>query len=379
MKLLKLIRKNLRRRPMRTALTAGGVLCAMLLLVLVESMGAGLDEALSGAEAARTLIVYQQNRYCPQTSSMPEWYAKRIAEVDGVVSVLPVKIFLNNCRASLDLVAFQGAPADQLLASRRLEVTRGSAQQFLDQADAALVGRAFADRKHLDVGEQFRFGNINVKVAGIFSSSEPVEEGVIMTHLDYLQRAGPVHSIGNVTQFEVKVRDASRAREIARAIDDLFRTAEKPTDTRPQVLFLQGATKDLREILRFARILGLACVAVMFALVGNTVLMSVQERVREFGVLRTLGFREGHVAAIVVGEALALTVAGSLLGLAIGFVVLRSTHITFASEGVPVTLPFSAGLAIKGILAALAIGSAAGLFPAIRSARAPIVSALRSA
>ena len=86
----------------------------MLLLVLVESMSAGLDSTLSGSEASRTLIVYQQNRYCPQTSSMPEWYAKRIAEIDGVVSVLPLKIYLNNCRASLDLVAFQGAPADPM-------------------------------------------------------------------------------------------------------------------------------------------------------------------------------------------------------------------------------------------------------------------------
>jgi putative ABC transport system permease protein len=377
-KLFKLIRKNLRRRPMRTALTIGGVLCAMLLLVLVESMSAGLDKAMSGSEAARTLIVYQQNRYCPQTSIMPEWYATRIAEVEGVESVLPVKIYLNNCRASLDLVAFQGADPDKLLAARRIDVTRGSSDDFRHDKGAALVGRAFADRKRVNVGDQFRFGNINVKVAGIFESSEPIEEGVILTHLDYLQRSAPIKSVGNVTQFEVKIRDAGRAREISRAIDDLFRAAEKPTDTRPQVLFLEGATRDLREILRFARILGIACVLVMLLLVGNTVLMSVQERVREFGVLRTLGFHERHVAAIVAGESLVLASVGSALGLLIGWAIIKASSLTIGSEGVPVSFNFSPGLALKGIAIALATGAAAALFPALRSARAPIVSALRS-
>jgi putative ABC transport system permease protein len=379
MKLLKLIRKNLARRPMRTLLTTGGVASAMLLLLLVESMSAGLDAALSGAEAARTLIVYQQNRYCPQTSNMPERYAKQIAEVDGVQSVLPLKVYLNNCRASLDLVAFQGAPVEQLLESRRLEVTSGSAEQFKEQRDSALVGRTFATRKGIEVGEQFRFGNINVKVAGIFKSDEPIEEGVILTHLDFLQRAGPVNSIGNVTQFEVKIRDASRAREIARSIDDIFRTAEKPTDTRPKILFLEGATRDLREILRFARILGIACVVVMLTLVGNTVLMSVQERIREFGVLRTLGFREGHVALIVLGEAFALALVGGLIGLGIAFAIIRISDLTIGSEGVPISFTFSPALALKGIGIMLLTGALSSLFPAIRSARSEIVGSLRSA
>jgi putative ABC transport system permease protein len=379
MKLLKLIRKNLGRRPMRTALTVLGVICAMFLLVLVESMSAGLDAALSGTQAAKTLIVYQQNRYCPQTSVMPEWYATKIVEIEGVASVLPLKVFLNNCRASLDLVAFQGAPADQLLDARNLEVTSGSADDFRAQRDAALVGRTFAERKGIEVGDQFRFGNINVKVAGIFKSGEPVEEGIVMTHLDFLQRAGPVNAIGTVTQFEVKIHDAARAREIARAIDDVFRTAEKPTDTRPKILFLEGATRDLREILRFARMLGIACVAVMLALVANTVFMSVQERVREFGVLRTVGFREGHIAAVVLGESLALAAIGGAVGLFLAWLTIRLTDFSLGAEGVPVSFRFSQTLAWKGIALILAVGALAGLVPAIRSARATVVAALRSA
>lgn len=379
MKLATLVRKNLTRRPMRTALTVAGVASAMLLFLLVESLSAGLERALSGSEAARTLIVYRQNRYCPQTSFLPEWYGARIAKLPGVRSVLPVKVYLNNCRASLDVVAFQGAPAGDLLATRGISLVDGDAQRFVREKDAALVGRAFAERKGLSVGESFRFGNIAVKVAGIFASDEPVEEGVILTHLEFLQRAGPVNKLGTVTQFEVKVDDASRAEGIAAQIDELFRTAEQPTDTRAQILFLENATRDLREILGFARILGFACVLVVLVLVANTVLMSVQERVKEFGVFRTLGYRASHVAELVIVESLALALAGGALGLALAWLLVRFARVSIGAEGVLVEFSTSPKLALIGFAVAAACGVVAGLVPATRSARSEIVVSLRSA
>ena len=377
--LLRLIRKNLLRRPLRTLLTLGGVAAATTLLLLVGSMESGMDRALSGADSARTLIVYRQNRYCPQTSHLPEWYAPRIARVDGVESVLPVKVFLNNCRASLDLVAFQGAPADTLLATRPLHVIDGSREDFRRADDSALVGRAFAERRGVDVGDRFRFGSIDVKVAGVFESDEPSEEGVILTHLEFLQRSGPVNRLGTVTQFEVKVTDAARARQVAETIDQLFRTEEQPTDTRPRVLYLESATRDLREILRFAKLLGLACVVVVLALVGNTMFMSVQERRREFAVMRTLGYREPHVAAVVLGEAMSLALVGGLAGALITTGALQLTHLSIASEGVAVELAPSASLWLRALTLAFATGAAAGLVPAVLSSRAPVVESLRSA
>jgi putative ABC transport system permease protein len=379
MKLARLVRKNLRRRPMRTVFTLLGVASAMLLFVLVESLSAGLDHAMSGTQAARTLVVYRQNRYCPQTSFLPEIYTARILKVPGVQSVLPVKVFLNNCRASLDLVAFQGAPVDEMLTARKLEVIEGDVEKFRRENDAALVGRAFAARKHLSAGEQFRFGNINVKVAGIFASPEPVEENVVMTHLEYLQRAGPVDRLGTVTQFEVKIDDASHAREIGAKIDELFATAQEPTDTRAKIQYLESATRDLREILGFARWLGLGCVAVVLALVANTVLMSAQERVREFGVFRTLGFREQHIAALVLGEAWILSLGGCAVGLLAALAIVDFSHVSIGSEGISVGFQIVPSLVLRVLVVSLIAGTLAGVFPAVRTARRPVVVALREA
>ena len=130
MKLLRFALRNLLRRPGRTSLTVLGIASALLLFVLVESLALGLDRALTSGESARTLVVYRKNRFCPQTSILPESYAGRIEDVGGVESVLPVKVYLNNCRASLDLITFQGAPVDILLEQRGVDLVAGDLAAF---------------------------------------------------------------------------------------------------------------------------------------------------------------------------------------------------------------------------------------------------------
>jgi len=374
-----LTRRNLLRRPGRSALTVLGIAFGTLLLVLVEGLSAGLERALSGSEAARTLIVYRQNRYCPQTSFLPERYTREIEGVDGVTSVLPLKVFLSNCRASLDIVAFQGAQVERLLAARDIEVTAGDVEAFRRERDAALVGREFAARRGLDVGDSFQLGAIGIKVAGIFRSGEPVEEGVVLTHLEFLQRAGPVDRLGTVTQYEVKIAEPSRAEAIAREIDGLFATAEEPTDTRAQVAFLETATRDLREILGFARILAFGCIAVVLTLVGNTVLMAVIERTREMGVLRTIGFHGRHLAQAVLLEGVVYALAGYALGLAAAFGLIAATHLSIGAEGVSVSFAVTAAVVLRALALSLGAALVAALFPALRAGRVPVVAALRSA
>ena len=373
------VRRNLLRRPGRTALTVLGIAFGTLLLILVEGMSAGLDRALSGSEAARTLIVYRQNRYCPQTSNLPERYTREIETVDGVTSVLPVKVFLSNCRASLDIVAFQGAPVERLLAARDLELTDGDVEVFRQERDAALVGREFALRRDLAVGDSFQLGDINIKVAGIFRSGEPVDESVVLTHLEFLQRAGPIDRLGTVTQFEVKIDDPGRAEAIAREIDARFATAEEPTDTRAKVAFLETATRDLSEVLRFARLLAFGCVAVVLILVGNTVLMAVIERMGEMGVLRTIGFHGRHLATLVLLEGVVYALGGFVLGLAGAFALIAATHLSIGAEGVSVSFLVTGAVVMRALALSLGAALLAALVPALKAGRMPVVHALRSA
>lgn len=375
----RLIRRYLASRRMRTLLTGLGVASAMVLFIGVASLSRGMDEALSGSAAAKRLIVYRQNRYCPQTSFLPERYTTEIEKVPGVESVLPVKLFLNNCRASLDLVTFQGTPVERLLASRSLKISEGNLEAFRTQHDAALVGRNFAKRRALAPGTKFQLGEIVVNVAGIFESTEAIEEELVMTHLEFLQRQGPVDRLGTVTMYEVAISNPDDAQAIAKAIDDRFATAEEPTDTRPQLLYLESVTQDLREILRLGRLLGFVCVGVVLVLVANTVVMSLHERRKQFGVLLAIGFTGRHLARLVIGETLLLTLGGATLGVAAALAALRWSQLSIGVEGVSVAFSTSPMLVLQGIGIAAAVGALASIPSALIAARQDAVRALRGA
>lgn len=372
-------RRNLLRRPGRTLLTLFGVAVALFLFVCVESLSAGLDAAVSGSDASRTLIVYRQNRYCPQTSFLPERYTAGMEGIPGVESVLPVKVFLNNCRASLDLVTFQGAPVDRLFSSRGVRVTEGSESDFRNGRDTALVGKAFAERRNLSPGDKFRLGNITVNVAGVFEAPERVEENVVLTHLEFLQRSGPVNRLGTVTQFEVKVKDPATARETARRIDEMFKTAEEPTDTRPRIEFLESATRDLRELLGFGRTFGMVAAIVVLVLVANTVNMAVQERRREFGICLAVGYEGRHLLQIVLLETFMLVLPAALLGIAGAWLTVHISGISIGVEGVSVEFLVSPLVMLKGLALALGLGLIAAIVPALSASRADPVAALRGA
>src|SRR5207245_2103072 len=100
-KFLPYVLKNLWRHRVRTALTVSGAAVALFVFCFVGAVREGLAGLTQRRQADRSLIVFQANRFCPFTSKLPEDYARTIAGVDGVADVVPVKVFMNNCRASL--------------------------------------------------------------------------------------------------------------------------------------------------------------------------------------------------------------------------------------------------------------------------------------
>lgn len=372
-----LVRRHVARHRLRTTLTVLGMAFAVTLLVVVHAFANGLDRALSSGEKNRTLIVYRENRYCPQTSLLPERYADVIRAMDGVEAVLPVRVYLNNCRANLDLVTFHGVPVDHVHDVRPYEIVERSSVGFESEPDAALIGQDFAHARGLRPGDAFRFGGIDVKVAGIFAARDRVLDGVILTHLEFLQRAGPVARLGTVTQFEVLVRRGQDPARVAHAIDTTFETSEEPTSTRTLGSFLQRSTRDLQEFLRFARGFALACFALMIVLLGNTLFLSVQDRRRTFGALATIGFRARWLVGMVLLEAFCLAVVGCLLGALLVLIVAQSSGLAIGVEGVRIEFAWTFGTYGSAFLLTLVAAALAAALPAWHLARLDPVRALR--
>src|SRR5688572_18753293 len=202
-KYMPLVWKQVSRHRTRTLLTVGGVATAMFLFAAVQAMQAGVKEATEMTAKDTTLVVYRQNRFCPATSRLPEYYGERIAKVPGVVSVVPMKIVVNNCRTSLDVVTFRGVPEEAFVEHyvKDFDLLSGSIDEWKNRTDAALLGETLAKRRGLSVGDRFDAAGVTVYVAGIARSEEPQDQNVGYVHLPFLQRASGDRKLGAVTQF----------------------------------------------------------------------------------------------------------------------------------------------------------------------------------
>src|ERR1019366_9871993 len=132
--------KSLWRHGTRTALTVIGAAIALFIFSFVGAIQEGLSGL--GRNSERQLIVFQANRYCPSTSAMPEYYTGAIAKMPGVKDVVPIKVFTNNCRASLDVIVFYGMPPEKVRTSRDLNLVEGDWSEFEKHRDAAIIGQA---------------------------------------------------------------------------------------------------------------------------------------------------------------------------------------------------------------------------------------------
>ena len=373
------ILKTLWRHRSRTILTVSGSAVALFVFCFVGAVQEGMNDLQRRQKARGSLITFQANKFCPATSHLPQDYDQQIARLEGVKEVVPVQVFTNNCRASLDVVVFYGVPPQKLRIARDFELTSGNWSEFEQHQDAAIVGRAVASRRGINVGEKFSIGDLSVNVAGIYKSDDPAEENYIYSHLEFLQRSKGMNLVGTVTQMEILLDEGVDQVARCKEIDDTFRGGPVETDTRPKGVFQAESLGDLTQLIGMAHYLGYACVGLVLALVATTTIMSVEDRIREHAVLQTIGFSGPRVFGLVMTESVLLSIAGGIIGVAAATLTLRLSHLSVGAEAVTIAFTPSVRLAVNGLIVSAIAGTLAGVPPALRAARTEIVPALRQA
>lgn len=378
MRFAKYLLKNIWRHRTRSMLTIGGAAVGIFVYYFLCSLQDGMHQLTEGAQNNRSLIVFQANRYCPSTSRLHEEYARTISKMSGVQDVMPVKVYTNNCRASLDVIVFHGVPAEKIQTFRDLKLISGDWDLFLKRKDAAVVGSAIAKRRRLTQGSKFTVGEISVTVAGIFESQIPADESFVYTHLDFLQRSRGMASEGSVTQFEVRLNEDADAESVCRAIDERFRNGPISTDSKPKGAFQASVAGDIVELIDFSGYLGLACVALVFGIVSTTSAMTVQDRFKEFAVLQAMGYTAGRIFRFIVVESLIVSQIGGVLAILAATFMLWWTQLAVGTEGVLIAFQPSHLIAGKSMLVSFVVGALASLFPAWSAARLDIANTIKA-
>lgn len=373
--------KQIKRSPIRSSLTLGGIAIAMFLFVMVESMRTGVKQATEMTAGETTLVVYRENRYCPFTSRLPQYYEDRIEQIEGIASVVPIQIHVSNCGASLDVVTFRGVPRDSIQHAIAKDgvIVDGSIDAWKKRGDSAIVGSALAKRRGIKVGDRFSAAGIEVFVAGIQETQQAQDKNVALVQLPFLQEASRKGGTGTiVTQFNVRVDNPNELDLVSSLIDEAFVHDEHPTSTFPEKAFVGRAARDIVQLSEVAGILAWGALAAVFALVANAVVLAMRDRVRDHAVLQTLGYTGWLIGWMVLLEGALIALIGGVIGGIAAFITVQLGQFTMTMEGVNIEMASGPTATIIGIVLALGLGMFAAMIPALRLARTDIATCFRA-
>jgi putative ABC transport system permease protein len=380
---LPLILKNCWRNRRRTTLTVVSVGVSMCLLGVMMYLYHAFYLSDPAPEEALRLVA--RNRVS-LTLQMPEFYRDKIRQIPGVREVMISQWYggvYKDARDPKNFFARFAVDADKLFTMySEFRIPEEQKKAFLRERTACVVGRDLANKFNFKEGDRITIvgdffpGRMEFTVRGIFDS--PRVSDLLYFHREYMEESLPVAQRGNAGSFYVLVDDPSNVTRVANAIDDQFRNATVQTRTENEQAFILNFMSFLGNVKMF---LISICGAVMFTVLlvsANTMAMSVRERVREVGVLKTLGFSRGNILTIILGEACGISLAGGAIGFVLSILLAGGVRSSPAGQFLPSTSPVDPAVAAACIAAAVAIGLISAFVPAWGAARTNIVEALRS-
>jgi putative ABC transport system permease protein len=376
---LELAISALRHRPMRTFLTASGIAIAVGSMVIFLSLGEGLRQAFAseiGSVGAEIQVSYGSFENFSGEPELPLARAddlRAVADEYGIISVTPLYLYFRGGFSPDSSFAFQGVPTDVDLTGiyPGFEILEGRGLMPTDRdRNVAVVGEQVAERSNLQVGGTLRLSSdASFEIIGISSSAGGFLGNAIVTPLVSLQEA--TNAGGNVTFFVVDIADPAAATSTASALAERF--PELGFQTQSDVLEVIERGIRITDVVR----LGISVIALIVGAiaVANTVLMSVIERTREFGVVRAVGARPRFLFALVLAESVALSIIGGAAGVALGFggaAVVNVIAVDLIGLNVAAV---TARLVAFSFAVAFIMGVLSGLAPSARAARIRIAEA----
>ena len=379
MKYLHLVWAGIWRRPGRATLTLLSIVNAFLLYGLLQGFVSGLGTTVA-ATHADVLITASK---ISQLEPLPMSQLAQIRATPGVRSAAPIIIF-HGAYHTAQPVNFRGFAVDPD------SIAATNPDETIPPADIAALKRTrtgvilpstVAAVFNLKVGSRMPVksmlwtnkdgGAWPLDVVGIYKTNpkDVFFGSAILTNYDYVDQAR-TQSAGTSSIFLVRVDDPAQASAVAQRIDAQFANSPNETKTESEQQLAADSIKQIGDIGFVVRaIVGAVFFALLFS-VGAVMMQSVRERTPELAVMKTLGFTDGAVLALILAEALVFCVvsAGIGLGLAALAYPIIKLAVGFDVRAGPVLL---IGLALAAVLALVS-----GLPPALRGMRLSIVDAL---
>jgi putative ABC transport system permease protein len=384
---LRLLLKNVLRHPVRAVLTALSVTVAVFLMCFLHAGVAGLTRTIEAASQSRLFVQSAVSLFV----DLPLAYQQKIAQVPGIEAICKWQWFGGRYEQEKGGYFAQfGIDADSFLPSYpEIEIVEGSYERFRQERTACLVGQDLASTYGWQVGQTVPLrGTIFTRtdgqpweftIAGLYRSNKAsIDQQTLYFHFDYLdeslQNGGAIGPRG-VGVYLLRLAPGADAVAVMQGVDALFENGPQRVQTTTEGEFSRQFISMLGDVPTLLKFIGSAVLFAIFFAVLNTMLMAGREKTRELGMLKALGFRDGTVGALLVGESVLVCGLGALLGVAITK-ALDAPFQAMMGASLP-GFQFDGTTLLFGTGVSLGLGLLAGIAPAVRASRLSVLQALR--
>lgn len=326
MHIIKILYRNAFRHKLRTFLTILGVSIAILAFGLLRTVISAWYASVDASSASRLVtrnaisLVFQ----------LPLSYKEKIRQIEGVKSVsygtwfggiyIDEKHFFANYALEseryLDIYPEFVIPPDQKAA-------------FARDRKSAVAGRKLAEKYGWKIGDIIILkgtiypGNWEFILRGIYKGrDENVDETAFFFHWAYLNetlKKDIPQRADQVGWYMIEINNPTLAAEVSVRIDQTFKNSLAETLTETEKAFQLGFISMTEAIVIAIQLVSFVIIVIIMAVVTNTMSMTARERIGEYAVFKTLGFGGFHIAGLILGESMIITMIGTIIGIGLTF------------------------------------------------------------
>lgn len=366
-------------KPRRTVLTMATIVVAFMLFGLLQGIDQGADAVIKTFN--NHLFTGNKNG---TGQGIPVSYLEQIKKVPGVSAITHWTFFGGFYREPRNSVAVFATDSNVFkVYAQDFQLPKEQIAAMARTRTAAVVAKPLAEKHRWKIGDRvtlrtslwtqangrddYQFDVVGIMPVDAFSPNPTLRE-MFLINYSYLDEARAFQK-GKVHYLVSSISDVTRTPEIAKAIDALYANSADETISTPESALMQS---QLRQLLDFGLIVNLIMSAVFLTLLlvtANSIAQSVRERIPDYAVLKTIGFADHTVTALIFLESLVLCVFAA----AIGLLIARGI---FGLLGMFFGLSMPSAVIVHGFGFAVLLALLSGLAPTIRIQRLNLITAL---
>jgi ABC-type antimicrobial peptide transport system permease subunit len=391
--------ESLAHNKLRSFLTALGIIIGVASVIVMVALGTGAQEAVQsrfrGLGSTDLTISSRRQGFGNQAALTKSITYEETLGLKDLPSVVAVQASLSGTgsvvrgKESLGDTTIQGVAADWISTQSAGYAAKGeffNTYDVEDKSRVAVIGQTVAQQLFPDedpVGQELRINRLRFQVIGLIKELDRPDPRVDPNNIVVLPIATAVNDLfgrDRSVSVRVRVQNEKDIPAATTAIVAYFRQAHDTPENQQedvQVTSMSQITQAQSESAQTFSLLviGMAIVSLIVGGIGimNVMMVSVTERTREIGVRLAIGARQWDIVQQFLIEAVALSLSGGVLGVAVG--ILTIPLLTRYRSDLAATLTWQSIPQAFGV--ALLVGVVFGIYPAVRASRLDPMEALR--